>query len=116
MALFFVRFYIKLPQETKVNVFLAGTVFFAGAVVVEYLGAHYMITHEKVDIFYGLLYTLEELLEMLGIVLLIRTLVSYISQYTSNPQIITQLLFFPHVADRPWSAAIPGGIVYGNLD
>lgn len=100
VALFFVRFYKKLPQQTKFYIFLAGTVFLAGAVVLEYMGALYIITSEKVDIVYGLLYTLEELLEMLGIVLLIRTLVAYISQYTSDPQINTQLLFFSHVADK----------------
>lgn len=93
VSFFFIRFYIKLPKETKIDFFFAGTVFIAGAVGVELMGDQYMFLYNEADIYYGLLYTLEELLEMLGIVLFVRALVSYISNYSSRPLIETQIRF-----------------------
>lgn len=110
---FFIRFYLKLPKSTKISFATAGLIFIAGAIGVELLSDQYMFFHDQPDINYGLLSSLEELLEMIGIVLFIRALISYITAYSSEPQFKIQLNFVPQAASNSLKN-VPEGISMTN--
>src|SRR5690606_23842035 len=103
LAVFFIRFFIKLPNKTKVSFFIAGTVFIAGAVGVEILGDQYLKGVDvKFDTNYALFATVEELLEMLVSVCFARSSVSHISLYIAVPTLYTH----PHFTSKHKSAAL----------
>lgn len=78
------RFFLKLPRQTRWLFILGGIVFLLGAVGMEMVGGKYWATQgwaidgsDSVDVRYALIVTLEELLEMLGIVIFIYALTLY---------------------------------------
>ena len=84
LGLLFLKFFFKLPFQTRVLFFLGGFVFLSGAVGLEMIGGKYWSAQgwavdgsDHVDLRYALLITLEELLEMLGIVIFIFALSRY---------------------------------------
>ena len=81
VAIGFLSFLIQLPARTR-NLFLAaGTVFVGGAIGVEMLSAIEADAHTQYSLSYALIITLEETMEMLGIVLFIYALSDYISRH-----------------------------------
>ncbi|MDN3688861.1 hypothetical protein [Cyclobacterium jeungdonense] len=95
VGVYFIPFFLKIPKKTRKSFVIAGTVFIGGAVGVELLGDWYIIFWSEADIYYALLFTLEELFEMIGVLLFIRALVTYISNYSVNPHIYARLSFVP---------------------
>lgn len=82
-------FIIKLPSDTRRNFFLAGFIFVSGAIGIEALtGWHVTAVGGDKNLVYEILYTIEELLEMVGIVLFIYALLNHISRYTHLATII----------------------------
>ena len=81
LVIFFLGFwqFLKaLPQKTR-NLFIkAGTLYVGGALGIELIGGYYAAISAKNTITYFVLATLEESLEMLGIVVFIYALLSYI--------------------------------------
>ena len=84
LGLLFVRFLFKLPSQTRFLFLLGGFVFVSGAVGMEMVGGKYWSEQgwaidgsDPVDLRYALIITLEELLEMLGIVIFIFALSRY---------------------------------------
>jgi len=59
---------------------MAGVIFLTGALGVEMLGAREADVYGYDTVIYGFLYSLEEMLEMLGVVLFIYALLSYLAQ------------------------------------
>ena len=80
VALIYWPWLIHLPKETQKNFIIAGVVFLAGAIGMEMIGAHHADLYDVYDWRYTISYTVEETLEMLGIVLFIRALMDYINQ------------------------------------
>lgn len=81
------RFFFGLPSPTRWSFIIAGTVFMAGAVGMEMLGGKYWAEQgwaidgsDETDLQYALIVTVEELLEMLGIVIFIFALSKYYFQ------------------------------------
>jgi hypothetical protein len=89
----FYKFFINLPNTTKISFFIAGFVFITGAIGIEILGDLYITYNTTADINYALLYSAEELFEMIGIVLFIRALVHYIGVNSSNPNLYIKVYF-----------------------
>ena len=81
-------FIIRLPDDTRRNFFIAGFIFVAGAIGVEALAGWHVTSYGDKNLTYELLYTIEELLEMVGIVLFIYSLLKHISRYTNLATII----------------------------
>jgi hypothetical protein len=77
--LIFGRFIFTLPRKTRKLFFTAGTIYVAGAICTEMLGGYYVNHYQKNDMIYVLIFTLEEVLEMLGMIVFIYALLSYIS-------------------------------------
>ncbi len=91
VGLIYLRFVLHLPQSTKRLFIAAGLIFLTGAVGIEMLSAQEVDRHSTYTITYCLLYTVEEVFEMLGIVLFIYALLSYIVQELGRLSIIVAL-------------------------
>ena len=81
------RFLFKLPSRTRWLFIIGGAIFLAGAVGMEMIGGNYWAGQgwaidgsDETDLQYALIVTLEELLEMLGIVIFIFALSEYYFQ------------------------------------
>lgn len=81
-------FILNLPSDTRRNFFLAGFIFVTGAVGVEALAGWHVTATGDDNLVYEVLYTIEELLEMVGIVLFIYALLNHIGRYTHLATII----------------------------
>lgn len=88
LGLSLIPFILKLPSDTRRNFILAGLIFVAGALGVEALAGWHVTSFGDNNLTYEVLYTVEELLEMLGIVLFIHALLKHISHYTHLATIV----------------------------
>ena len=80
----YTKFLFHLPVSTK-KLFVAATaLYLAGAIGVELVGGYIFSTKGIHPLFYGIATTIEESLEMLGIVVFIHALMSYIKTYVGG--------------------------------
>ncbi|MCI5144082.1 MAG: peptidase M48 Ste24p [Candidatus Electrothrix sp. AR3] len=77
-TLLYARFILSLPAKTGGLFTLSGSMYLLGAVVLDMLGGREAEQHGFDSLKYCTLYTLEEFLEMLAIVVLIYAILSYI--------------------------------------
>ena len=94
VVLAYLRFLADLPRKTR-NLFLvAGAIFVGGALGMEMIGGYYsslyagqpipLLRFCNINLNYQMIATVEELLEMLGIVVFIYALMSYISLHVKD--------------------------------
>ncbi len=83
LSLIYLRFIFSLPKRTRNLFIVSGLIFVLGAVGFEILGSRALGMNGR-DITYAVLYTIEELLEMLGIVIFIYAIVDYMSGYIKS--------------------------------
>ena len=76
----YLRFLWNLPTRTRNLMIFAGLVFVSGAIGVEMLSGIQADRFGEENLNYALIITIEEFLEMLGVVILIRALLEYIEQ------------------------------------
>lgn len=74
----YLKFLLGLPKNIMILFIVSGGIFIAGAMGVESFGGRHYEVYGNGNITYALFYTLEEFLEMFGIVLFIYTLLTYI--------------------------------------
>ena len=84
LASFFSNFLFNLPKTTSVSFIIAGTIYLTGLLGIEMLGGYYHELHGNENLTYSLISTLEESLEMLGLILFIRALLDYLSVHFSE--------------------------------
>ena len=77
LGLVFLRFLLRLPARTRTLFLTAGFIFVSGAIGVEVFGAREADLHGTDTITYTVLYSVEEFLEMTGIVVFIYALMSH---------------------------------------
>lgn len=87
----YVPFILKLPAKIRKLFLISGSLFITGAVGLEILGGQQDEIYGTYNLVYALLYTVEELLEMLGIALFIYALLLYISDFTNFESISIKL-------------------------
>lgn len=83
-CIIFYRFFQHLPRYMKRLMLLAFAIFIGGAIVTEMIGGYYKYLHGEENLGYALITTIEESMEMLGIVVLIHALLVYIDQIGIN--------------------------------
>ena len=88
LGLVFLKFVWELPKNTRLRFIAAGVIFLTGVLGIEMLGAREAALHGTETVVYCLLYTIEEMLEMLGIVLFIYALLSHLVQETGPLSIV----------------------------
>jgi hypothetical protein len=81
LGIFYLKFLLKLKPLFR-NLFVAsGFIFISGAIVAEIFGSHHQFVYGKENFGYTMLTTLEESLEMTGLILFIYSLIRYIKFY-----------------------------------
>lgn len=84
IAAFFLPFVLSLPPFTRNLFFIAGFVFVSGAVGLELVEGYVYINYGLNHIYNVILYCLEELMEMTGVVLFIYALLDYLARQKSQ--------------------------------
>lgn len=87
LAIVFRRFIFSLPTQTKILFIAAATVYISGALGLELIGGYIADNYGFATLGYLIVSTTEELLEMLGVVIFVYALLSYIQSYLSKLKI-----------------------------
>lgn len=98
IGLVYLRFFRRLPVQTRLLFLLAAAIFLSGAVVMEMVGGKYWADQgwaldgtNEVDLRYALITTVEEFLEMSGSIIFVCTLLHYYLRNGSVHQYIVTL-------------------------
>lgn len=94
----FRKFILNLPPKTKTLFVTAGIVYVAGALGMELVGG-YIADNSGYGTIYGIASTIEEILEMLGIVIFVNALLSYIQ--SQSQQLHFSLSFGSSLTNKP---------------
>jgi hypothetical protein len=79
LALFFLKFMLRLPAKTRIAFLVAATLYLSGAIGIELIGGSYDELHGNLNLTYSMIVTVEESLEMAGVIIFIRALLVYIA-------------------------------------
>jgi cellulose synthase/poly-beta-1,6-N-acetylglucosamine synthase-like glycosyltransferase len=77
LGLYFLRFLLHLPAATGLRFLLAATIYIGGAIGVELIGSRHAELHGYENWTYSMIATLEESLEMAGLIVFISALLDY---------------------------------------
>ena len=78
IGIIYFRFLFKLPNKTRNQFIIAASLYVGGAIGLELLGGYYSELYGEHTIYYSLIITIEESLEMFGIVVFINALLNFI--------------------------------------
>ena len=78
------QFSQHLPYKSRQHFFLAAAIYVGGALVMEAVGSHIAEWQGQQNITYALIATVEEVMEMIGIVVFIYGLLFYLQQWMPN--------------------------------
>ncbi len=87
LAIGFLRFLKELPKNTSIAFLLAGTLFLIGAIGFELLEGQHAEIHGKDNLFYMVMTSIEEGLEMGGIIVFIWALLIYVQRNYASVQV-----------------------------
>jgi|GEM_PF-818515 len=85
-ALFFIRFFLQLPNRSKILFALSGVIYLSGVLGVEIIAGRYMATYNEWGYEYWKLTALEEGLEMFGAIFFNYSLLDYIRHNDHSPE------------------------------
>ena len=92
LALLYFRFVFSLPNNTRNEFILAGSIYILGALGMEMIGGYFLKTKVGGLDVYPFCVTIEEFLENVGIVIFIYSLTSYIKSQLETKEISIQFL------------------------
>lgn len=87
LGLIFIKFLIGLPKRTRNGFIIAGVIYVSGAIGMEMVGGYYKVEYGPQSLAYFAAATLEETLEMVGVVLFIREILRYLASLTPKIEI-----------------------------
>jgi hypothetical protein len=79
LTLSFLGFLLRLPAKTRFSFLVAATLFIGGALGIELVGGRYAELHGVENLTYSMIATVEESLEMAGVIVFIYALLKYIA-------------------------------------
>ncbi|MGV8899582.1 MAG: hypothetical protein ACOH2B_10145 [Burkholderiaceae bacterium] len=79
LGLYFLKFLLHLPAKTRFTFLMAAIIYLGGAIGFELLGGRYAELHGTHNLAYNMISTVEESLEMAGVIIFIRSLLMYIA-------------------------------------
>jgi len=82
IGIIYLRFFLKMPKKTFYSFMFSATIFLTGAIGFELLGANESSQHGTTTILYSVFYTIEESLEMFGLIYLIYILLTLLEKHT----------------------------------
>ncbi len=80
LTLLFWRFLRRLPAKTRVTFLIAGFLFMGGAVGFDIIGMHHAQLNGDNNLTYAMIATVEESLEMAGVIVLVYGLLTYLAE------------------------------------
>ncbi|MCE9536409.1 MAG: hypothetical protein K8R65_08370 [Nitrospirae bacterium] len=83
-GLSYLQFLLHLPRKTRRNVILAATLYLGGAIGMELIGGRYADVNGMENLTYSMAATVEESLEMAGVIVFIYALLHYIADNYST--------------------------------
>lgn len=84
LGLAYLKFFFSLSKEMRVLFFVSGALYVGGALGMELVGGYYTELHGQNNLGYALLTNLEEVLEMIGVLVFIYALMSFINIELKN--------------------------------
>lgn len=102
LAFFFLKFWLSLPVKPRIAFLIAGAFYIGGAIGMELVGGKYYESHGKDNLTYIILTTIEESLELTGVIVFIQALLAYIT----DTYAAVELQFGAQCADEQNSAEI----------
>ncbi|MGL5808055.1 MAG: hypothetical protein ACRC2R_20565 [Xenococcaceae cyanobacterium] len=91
LVVFFAKYYWaflnRLPKQSRLHFFLAAALYIGGALVMEMVGSAYSKLYGQQNLIYALLATLEEMMEMVGVVVFVYGLLSYLENSNEDIQL-----------------------------
>lgn len=79
LALFFLKFWLRLPAKTRLTFLVASATYIGGCIGFELIGGHFAKLHGIHNFAYSVLTTVEESLEMAGVIFFIWGLLVYLA-------------------------------------
>lgn len=79
LAVFFLPFINRLPRRTGIMVFAAAAIYLGGAIGVELVEGWWREVHGHRNVIYHAMVSLEEGMEMIGVIIFIHTLLEFVS-------------------------------------
>jgi hypothetical protein len=79
LSIFFLQFWLHLPAKTRSAFLVAAIVYISGVIGFEMIGGYYAELYGKENLIYNFFVTIEESLEMIGIVLFFESLLEYMA-------------------------------------
>ena len=90
-VIWFIRRYLKfvlhLPIKSKRQFIVAACIYIGGALIMEMIGSHVAESLGQQNLLYALIATVEEILEMTGIIIFISALLQYLSKWTHQVEL-----------------------------
>jgi hypothetical protein len=83
----FLKFWMRLPSKTRFTFLIASTLYIGGCIGFELIGGYYAELHGLKNLTYSMLTTVEESLEMSGIILFIWGLLIYLADNYKEVQL-----------------------------
>ncbi len=90
LGLFFLKFLRQLPSRSRRNFLVAAALYLGGAIGVEMAGGYYAELYGMKDLTYGMIATVEEGLEMTGLVVFLWALLDHLAD--NHPEIRLQIV------------------------
>jgi len=84
MAAIYIRFVLALPKKIRFLFVLSASVFVAGAIGGEFIGGYWCESYGVDNLAYGIITMFEESFEMIGVLIFIHALLSYLSSDVSD--------------------------------
>lgn len=81
LAWYFLGFLLRLPAKTRLGFIIGGMLYIGGAIGMELLGGRHHELYGKQNLTYFTYITIEESLEMAGVIVFIHALLQYIDKY-----------------------------------
>jgi len=82
LATVYLPFVLKLPKNIKTLFFISAILYISGAIGIEILGGQQDESYGTYNLVYAIYYTIEELLEMIGVAVFIYALLLYIEDFS----------------------------------
>lgn len=103
LGLYYLKFLIALEPKLRFRMICAGLLYVGGALGLELIGGYYYDLHGKDNLTYSLITTIEETLEIAGVMVLMHALHSYLKNHLSQftLQISNDLQLEPEVFGKP---------------
>jgi len=87
VLVFILRPFLRLPSITKITFVAAGFIYVSGAVGMEMIGGRHIYLGNDSEILLAIIVSIEELLEMIGIVIFIHGLSTYYTEILDNNEV-----------------------------